>query len=133
DPRPGGAVNQGRRRPAGAAPPPARGRAGHEAAGPGRSEAGSSGRSKKTGTKGQAPADSLARAIEDYLEHLKVERRLRPNSLLAYAGDLQVLCEHATAAGVTETEAVTPALLLRFVVALAQAGLSPRSQARRLT
>jgi integrase/recombinase XerD len=125
-------VKPGRRRPAVAATPPARA-AGREAAGAGRSSAGSSGLSKKTGPKGQAAGDALARAIEDYLEHLKVERRLRPNSLLAYTGDLQALHEHAAAAGVTAVEAVTPALLLRFVVALAQAGLSPRSQARRLT
>ena len=107
-------------------------------AGPGRARGGAAGagpssRSEGTGPKRQANAATLARAIEDYLEHLKVERRLRPNSLLAYTGDLEAFAGHADAAGVAALDAVTPALLLRFAVGLAQAGLSPRSQARRLT
>ncbi|MFZ6179421.1 site-specific tyrosine recombinase XerD [Nannocystis pusilla] len=107
-------------------------------AGPGRARggaagAGSSSRSEGTGPKRQTNTATLARAIEDYLEHLKVERRLRPNSLLAYTGDLEAFAGHAEAAGVAALGAVTPALLLRFAVGLSQAGLSPRSQARRLT
>ncbi|MDC0719722.1 site-specific tyrosine recombinase [Nannocystis bainbridge] len=99
----------------------------------GRPGAGRSGRSEGTGPKRQAEGGSLARAIEAYLEHLKVERRLRPNSLLAYGGDLEAFAAHAEAAEVEALAAVSPALLLRFAVGLAQAGLSPRSQARRLT
>ncbi|MCY0986034.1 tyrosine recombinase XerD [Nannocystis sp. ILAH1] len=107
-------------------------------AGPGRARGGAAGagpssRSEGTGPKRQANAQTLARAIEDYLEHLKVERRLRPNSLLAYTGDLEAFAGHAEAADVAALDAVTPALLLRFAVGLSQAGLSPRSQARRLT
>ncbi|WAS98625.1 site-specific tyrosine recombinase XerD [Nannocystis punicea] len=98
-----------------------------EAAGAGRSN-----RSEGTGPKRQAKG-SLAAAIEAYLEHLKVERRLRPNSLLAYTGDLEAFAAHAEASGVAALAAITPALLLRFAVGLAQAGLSPRSQSRRLT
>jgi integrase/recombinase XerD len=74
----------------------------------------------------------LHEAVDDYLEHLKVERRLRPNSLLAYAGDLQALLAHAEAAGAATLAAASPGLLLSFVVGLARAGLSARSQARRL-
>lgn len=84
-----------------------------------------------TGPKRQV-AGSLAAAIADYLEHLKVERRLRPNSLLAYTGDLAAFQATADAAGVTTAAAATPGLLLRFVGELARAELSPRSQARRL-
>ena len=86
---------------------------------------------EETGPKSQ-PAGSLAAAIDEYLEHLKVERRLRPNSLLAYTGDLAAFLAHAEAAGVAALAAVSPGLLGRFVGELARAGLSPRSQARRL-
>lgn len=89
------------------------------------------GMSRGTGPEGQ-PRGSLAGAIEAYLEHLKVERRLRPNSLLAYTGDLEVFRASAEAAGVDAVAAISPGLLLRFVGELARAGLSARSQARRL-
>ncbi|HEY8377183.1 MAG TPA: site-specific integrase, partial [Nannocystis sp.] len=91
---------------------------------------------EQPGLKSQVPTwpeSDLEAAIADYLDHLKIERRLRPNSLLAYGGDLAALAAHLKAEGGTTAAGVTPAHLLRFVVALSQAGLSPRSQARRLS
>jgi integrase/recombinase XerD len=87
----------------------------------------------ETGPKRQVKARAeLAEVVDEYLEHLKVERRLRPNSLLAYAGDLQAFLAHAEEAEVATLAAATPGLLLGFVIGLAKAGLSARSQARRL-
>lgn len=72
-------------------------------------------------------SEGLPAAIDAYLEHLKIERRLRPNSLLAYTGDLRLF---AAQVGEVAAAAISPGHLLRFVESLA--GLSPRSQARRL-
>lgn len=68
---------------------------------------------------------ALDDAIDEYLQHLKVERGLRPNTLHAYATDLRVFAEHAGDA------VVDPPLLLRFLRRLGKDGLSARSQARR--
>lgn len=73
----------------------------------------------------------LEDAKEDYLQHLKVERNLSPNTLEAYATDLQQLLEHLRGQGVTTTGEVTPPVLLTFLQALTARNLSPRSQARR--
>lgn len=71
---------------------------------------------------------TLAAAIEAYLVHLKVERRLRPNSLLAYAADLR---RFAAEVPVHEAAQVSPRHLEAFARGLA--GGSARSQARRLS
>jgi integrase/recombinase XerD len=70
-------------------------------------------------------APSVDEAIDEYLEHLKVERGLRPNTLTAYATDLRFFAEHVGDA------AVDPPLLLSFLRRLGKEGLSARSQARR--
>lgn len=76
---------------------------------------------------------NLDAAIDGYLQHLKVERRLRPNSLAAYAQDLRELASFL-AARVGETvplARVEPPLLIAYLQAIAPA-LAARSQARRL-
>jgi len=79
-----------------------------------------------------AHALDLDVAVEDYLQHLKVERNLSPNTIEAYANDLRQLLEHlGEAAGVALVGQVTPPALLGFLQALTGRGLSPRSQARR--
>jgi integrase/recombinase XerD len=64
-------------------------------------------------------------AIDEYLQHLEVERGLSPNTVQAYATDLRMLAEHA------DGRAVDPPLLLDFLRQLGKQGLSARSQARR--
>ncbi len=73
----------------------------------------------------------LEDAKEDYLQHLKVERNLSPNTIEAYANDLLQLLEHLGAQGITTTAEVTAPALLSFLQALTARGLSSRSQARR--
>lgn len=69
--------------------------------------------------------------MEDYLQHLKVERNLSPNTLEAYGNDLRRLLDALSGAGVERASQVSPAALLGFLRSLAEAGLSARSQARR--
>lgn len=76
---------------------------------------------------------NLDAAIDDYLQHLKVERRLRPNSLAAYAQDLRELASFLVAR-VGETVPlvrIEPPLLIAYLQSIAPA-LAARSQARRL-
>ena len=73
----------------------------------------------------------LDEAVEDYLQHLKVERNLAANTISAYANDLRQLLDHLEGEGVQTTAELTPPLLLGFLRALTRRGLSARSQARR--
>ena len=68
-------------------------------------------------------------ALDDYLTHLSVERRLALNSVESYARDLTLLAEFAAgrSAGV---EALTRMDLEAFVRELMSQGRSPRSVAR---
>ncbi|MBA3547104.1 MAG: tyrosine recombinase XerD [Nannocystis sp.] len=76
---------------------------------------------------------NLDAAIDDYLQHLKVERRLRPNSLAAYAQDLRELASFLVARiGETVPLArIEPPLLIAYLQSIAPT-LAARSQARRL-
>ena len=70
-------------------------------------------------------------AVEDYLQHLKVERNLAGNTIEAYANDLRQLLDHLGAQAIETTGDVSPPILLGFLRALSERGLSARSQARR--
>jgi len=76
---------------------------------------------------------NLDAAIDDYLQHLKVERRLRPNSLAAYAQDLRELANFLVAriGEPVPLARVAPPLLIAYLQSIAPA-LAARSQARRL-
>jgi integrase/recombinase XerD len=71
-------------------------------------------------------------ALDDYLQHLKVERGLRPNTLTAYASDLRRFAELLNEAGVEAIGAVTTGHVLQFVSQLARSGIAARSQSRML-
>jgi integrase/recombinase XerD len=76
---------------------------------------------------------NLDAAVDDYLQHLKVERRLRPNSLAAYAQDLRELATFLVER-IGETVPlgrVDAPLLIAYLQSIAPA-LAARSQARRL-
>ncbi len=77
-------------------------------------------------------APTLDDAVDDYLDHLKVERGLAKNTIVAYASDLRRFVTFAEDEGVGDVSAVDTPLLLRFVSALVDGGLSARSQARLL-
>jgi integrase/recombinase XerD len=68
-------------------------------------------------------------AIDAYLDHLRVERRLAPLTLESYGRDLAALGRFLEDRGLAVT-AVTRQDLEAFVRALMSSGLSPRSSAR---
>lgn len=91
--------------------------------------------------KSAAPASALERAIDGYLDVLRIERGLSKNSLAAYAGDLAsfaAFCRRYDAAqgeapgAHGDLRALSPRHVLAFAVELGRAELALRSQARRL-
>jgi integrase/recombinase XerD len=70
-------------------------------------------------------------ALASWLDHLRVERGLAENTLLAYERDLRELQGHAEARGRSLVE-LTQADLAEFVGSLRDRGLGARSQARHL-
>jgi integrase/recombinase XerD len=75
---------------------------------------------------------TLPEAIDLFIAHLQLERGLRPNTLEAYGRDLAFFLGTAEAHGVALPVAVDRALVIAHLSALADGGLSRRSQARAL-
>lgn len=67
-----------------------------------------------------------------FLDHVKIERGLAKNSVLAYGRDLTKFRRYADKAGLASCEEIEPRHLLAFLVSLAEEKLSVRSQARQL-
>jgi integrase/recombinase XerD len=67
--------------------------------------------------------------VRDYLDHLRVERGLSPNTLLAYGADLARLARYADAER-KDPLALTQGELAGFIASLRAEGLAPRSVAR---
>ncbi|MBI3931952.1 MAG: site-specific tyrosine recombinase XerD [Acidobacteria bacterium] len=76
----------------------------------------------------EPPEMLLPRIAEEYLDHLRVERGLSPNTLVAYRQDLVRLVAWMGAR--TDVLVLTQGDLSEFIVALRGEGLSPRSVAR---
>jgi integrase/recombinase XerD len=70
-------------------------------------------------------------ALASWLDHLRVERGLAENTLLAYERDLRALAAHAEAQGRSLVD-LGQADLAEFIGSLRERGLGPRSQARHL-
>jgi integrase/recombinase XerD len=79
-----------------------------------------------------ARAPELDRAIDLYLDHLKVERGLAANTLDGYGRDLARLATFLTDRGRSRVDEVDAADLTDHLIALAAAGLGARSRARAL-
>ncbi len=75
------------------------------------------------------PGTGSAEATDDYLDHLRVERRLAPLTIESYSRDLAALGRFADAAGLP-VERLSRQDLEAFVRGLMSSGLSPRSTAR---
>jgi integrase/recombinase XerD len=75
----------------------------------------------------------LSAAIDAYLDHLRVERGLAPNSVEAYAADLAKLANFADECGVATTEELDSVVMTRFMVRLDKTGLAARSASRHLS
>jgi integrase/recombinase XerD len=70
--------------------------------------------------------------LDHYMNYLAVERGLARNTLDAYGRDLARYLEFLEKDHVNALERITPAVVLRFLSYLKEAGLSPRSRARTL-
>ena len=70
--------------------------------------------------------------IDDYLDHLAVERRMSPNTLDGYRRDLAALAAWTQALG-RELPALGSEDIRAFVAAEHRRGLSPKSLQRRLS
>jgi integrase/recombinase XerD len=68
--------------------------------------------------------------VDDYLQHLRLERGMSAHSLSAYAGDL---AEFAGAAKTKEPTGVKPGDVHRFVIDLSRKARKPSTVARKLT
>ncbi len=75
------------------------------------------------------PGSGTAAAIDAYLDHLRVERRLAPLTIESYSRDLAALGRFAEGAGMS-IEVLSRQDLEAFVRSLMGSGLSPRSTAR---
>jgi integrase/recombinase XerD len=75
----------------------------------------------------------LCSAVDAYLDHLRVERALAPNSISSYASDLAKLAAFAEEQGVTAPEKLDPVIVTRFLVSLDRGGLGARSATRHLS
>ncbi|HEY3500800.1 MAG TPA: tyrosine recombinase [Polyangiaceae bacterium] len=71
--------------------------------------------------------------IDAYLDHLRVERALSPNTILAYATDLAKLARFAEERGATSPAALDLGLVTAWLALLAKEGIGPRSAARHLS
>lgn len=74
----------------------------------------------------------LDTACDLFLDHLKVERNLSPNTLDGYGRDLLELRRFLAARGTEQIDAVTRADLTDYLLELAERGLKARSRARAL-
>jgi integrase/recombinase XerD len=75
---------------------------------------------------------SLDSAIDLFLDHVKVERGLSRNSVLAYGRDLAKFRKFTDGAGLVDAGEVTPRHLRQYIETLSQARIAARSQARNL-
>jgi integrase/recombinase XerC len=75
-------------------------------------------------------AKPLPPAAAEFLDTLRVQRRMSPHTLAAYRHDLEALAEAAQS---TAIERIEPADVRRFIARMHAAGLSAASLARRLS
>jgi len=77
-------------------------------------------------------APSLDVGIQQFLDHLRVERELTPATVEAYGRDLAGFAHFAAGRTISRADTVNPIDVLDFLVHLNERKLSARSQARRL-
>lgn len=72
-------------------------------------------------------------ALDFYLQHLRVERALSQNTVLAYGRDLGKLLVFLETSGVGEIEGLDLGVISGWIREMSKAGLGPRSTARHLS
>lgn len=75
----------------------------------------------------------LHQDIDDYLDHLSVERALSKHTLDNYARDLQKLLQFCSERGISRSSQLDLGIVSGWLSQLAERGLSPRSAARHLS
>ena len=70
--------------------------------------------------------------IDSFLNHVKAERALSPNTVEAYARDLSRFSAFVLEDRIDSADSVTPSLVSSFIASLQTLGLGARSQARVL-
>lgn len=75
----------------------------------------------------------LDAALDFYLQHLRVERALSPNTVMAYGRDLGKLLAYAETENVSEIESIDLGVVSGWIREMSRAGLGPRSTARHLS
>lgn len=75
---------------------------------------------------------NLDRAIDLYLDHIKIERNLAPNSVESYARDIAKFRAHCAQRKIHQLKQVDSRAVLEFLVSLSASKLSVRTQARNL-
>jgi integrase/recombinase XerD len=80
----------------------------------------------------ESVAPSLDVGIQQFLDHLRVERELTPATVEAYGRDLARFAHFASGRTITRADTVSAIDVLDFLVHLNERKLSARSQARRL-
>jgi integrase/recombinase XerD len=75
----------------------------------------------------------LDAALDFYLQHLRVERALSANTVMAYGRDLGKLLAYAESENVAEIEAIDLGVVSGWIREMSRAGLGPRSTARHLS
>lgn len=75
---------------------------------------------------------ALDEALDEYIQYLRVERGLRPNTVTAYASDLAQMVSFAADEGCQTIGDVDDGILLKYARHLGKSGLSARSQTRKL-
>ena len=79
-----------------------------------------------------ARAPHFDRGVDLFLQHLKVERNLSPNTIEAYSRDLARLGRFLSEGQLDRLDRVSQADLTDYLLSLVEAGLSARSRARAL-
>ncbi len=75
----------------------------------------------------------LARAVDEYLDYLAIERGASPNTIEGYGRDLRRYVAWLAERGVTQPEEVTRQLVAEHVSALQEVGLAPTSVERAVS
>jgi integrase/recombinase XerD len=73
---------------------------------------------------------ALDRGVRAYLDHLKAERGLSAHTIAAYTRDLDRYLDYLSSQSISEPEAISPAIVAGFPIALTKTGLAQASVGR---
>jgi integrase/recombinase XerD len=77
--------------------------------------------------------DSFSNAVADFRSYLRFERSLSPNTVESYSRDAASLCAYLSGNGLSKPEDATGDDLCSYVAAIAEDGISKRSQAHAIS